>query len=54
LADGGGTFTGGVEGEQHLSDVMVVDFITTERGEGRCVCVCESQAGGTRMTTISV
>jgi hypothetical protein len=42
-------FTGGVEGEQHLSDVMEVDCVTTERGEGRCVCVCERQAGGTRM-----
>jgi hypothetical protein len=50
LADGGGTFTGGVEGEQHLSDVMEVDCVTTERGEGRCVCVRESQAGCTRTT----
>jgi hypothetical protein len=54
LADGGGTFTGGVEGEQHHSDVMEVDCVTAERGEGRCVCVCESQAGGTRTAAIGV
>jgi hypothetical protein len=38
--------TGGVEGEQHLSDLMEVDCVTTERGEGRCIRVRESQAGG--------
>jgi hypothetical protein len=30
--------------------MMEVDSVTTERGEGRCVCVRESQTGCTRTT----